>query len=497
MSYPLSSADRFSVDDGFSRRLKALATTAPMHDLDARKVHLDWPDAQAYQMSEIAFQIIDQVTIAMDFDRGADHREVIRRVLPFVAIQAPDSNPGEHERAARWVLENLINVGTADRGFSATYGAVNAAGVYEKKTWTFKLLRELYDADGNLYLRSTDEAINVLVGALDTDVESAQAAAERKLRNLIRRGRLSDAKNVALEARWRTSQYAEQLRLRLDATRRDVRAVDWVEDVPNLIKTALDHIEQRARVENAILINITAARDDADDPDQKRKAAELVEIVRDCLRRHDQLQARLMEAGDTFRAEQDRQEFSGPPREATVDLYGQLLRPTLELALADAALPTAAFFRAATGLAVTGVPRLLSLVHMLLTPTVDRSDLGEPVPEPDLAPPSDPSVFSEQQWEAADRLLAVPVNAARRLSALLAEARAIDPALPHLIAMRALHALKPAFDLANKTDLQTALIAVDDGTPLHDPEFGGTDLLVGTATLSASIHTDQHPEAVA
>jgi hypothetical protein len=65
-------------DDGVSRRLKALACTAPLHDLDARKTRLDWLDAAPYQMAEIGLQAIDQVTLAMDFDHGAD------RSLPTV-----------------------------------------------------------------------------------------------------------------------------------------------------------------------------------------------------------------------------------------------------------------------------------------------------------------------------------------------------------------------------------------------------------------------------
>src|SRR5437016_2818143 len=50
------------VDDGLARRLKALACTAPLHDLDARKVRLDWADAAAYQMAEVAFQEAAQIT---------------------------------------------------------------------------------------------------------------------------------------------------------------------------------------------------------------------------------------------------------------------------------------------------------------------------------------------------------------------------------------------------------------------------------------------------
>ena len=58
-------------DDGLARRMKALACTAPLHDLDARKSRLSFTDAERYQMAEIGLQAIDQVTLAMDFDHGA------------------------------------------------------------------------------------------------------------------------------------------------------------------------------------------------------------------------------------------------------------------------------------------------------------------------------------------------------------------------------------------------------------------------------------------
>jgi hypothetical protein len=480
------------LDDGLSRRLKALACTAPLHDLDHRKARLDWADASIYQMAEIALQVIDQVTISMDFDRGADHEDVVRRVLPFVAAQAPDRSRDECEAVARWVLDNLINVGSVDRGFRAVYGTFNLKGEYQRRTFDFKLLIELAAADGGVYLRASDESINVLVGALDTDVESAQIAAELKLENLIRRGRLSEAQSAAEQARYRTVQYAEILRRKLEATRRDVRAVDWVNEVPELIDEALTHIEARFRAEDAILTNITQARDEAHEPERKRKAAELIVIVRDCLRRHSQLQARLQQAGATFRGEQDRQQFSGQARRASVDLFGQLLLPTLDLPLAQAQQVAGAFFREATGVTVAGVPRVLSLVHLLLSPPLERDDLVGAVPEPEFAPLEDPDVFSQSQWNAADRLLgaddrsqpfspdgAVP----RRLSAVLAQARKLDPQLPHLIALRAFHSIDPGVGAALPQGDRQVLIAVDDGTVLDDPQFGGADLLLTPAGL--------------
>ncbi|GAA5166569.1 MULTISPECIES: hypothetical protein [Amycolatopsis] len=479
------------VDEGLARRLKALACTAPLHDLDARKAKLDWADATVYQMAEIALHTIDQVTIAMDFDTGADHEDIVRRLQPFIAAQAPGRGAEEHLRVARWVLDNLINVGTADRGFRRVYGSVDEHGVYRRRAFDFKLLVELAAPDGEVYLRASDEAINVLVGALDTDVESAQIAAEVKLENLISRGRLADAKLAAEQARYRTVQYGETLRAKLDATRRDVRAVDWAEEMPELLDSALSHIEARFRAENAILRNITRARDEAEDPDHKRRAAELVDIVSDCISRHTQLQARLQAAGAIFRAEQDRQQFSGPPQRATIDLFGQLLVPTLELPIADAVAPVERFFSAAAGFDVPTVPSLPSLVSLLLRPAPEREELVGEVPEPELVPAEAADYYSDEQWRRADELLDLP-EVPRRLSGLLAEARELDPRLARLVALRALHSYSPEVGAAIRQGDDRALLAVDDGTPLDDEEFGGADLLLATARIERGDEEREH-----
>ncbi|OZM72373.1 hypothetical protein CFN78_15385 [Amycolatopsis antarctica] len=478
----IGGAGPLAADEGLARRLKALACTAPLHDLDARKGMLEWADASVYQMAEIGLHTIDQVTIAMDFDTGADHQQVVRRLQPFVAAQAPGRGREEHTHVARWVLDNLINVGTADRGFRRVYGSVDAHGAYQRRAFDFKLLVELAAPDGEVYLRASDEAINVLVGALDTDVESAQIAAEVKLENLISRGRLADAKLAAEQARYRTVQYGETLRAKLDATRRDVRAVDWDVEMPELLDSALTHIEARFRAENAILKNITASRDDAEDVDRKRRAAELVDIVGDCISRHTQLQARVQAAGAIFRAEQDRQQFSGPPQRATVDLFGQLLVPALELPLADAVAPVERFFHGSAGIAVPTVPALPALVSLLLRPAPERDTLVGEVPKPELLPAEAIDHYSDEQWRRADELLDLP-EVPRRLSGLLAEARELDPGLPHLVALRALYSYSPEIGAAVRQGDERALLAVDDGTVLRDEQFGGADLLLTSALL--------------
>ncbi|MGY5128391.1 hypothetical protein [Streptomyces nigrescens] len=474
-----------AADEGLARRLRALACTAPLHDLDVRKANLAG-EYGVYAMAEVALAVIDLVTLNMDFDTGADHEEIVAKVLPRVAAQATRRPTGEHERVARWVLENLINVGSVDRGFRAVYGTFTTEGEYVRRDYDFKLIEEVPGAGGSVYLRATDEAVNVLVGALDTDVTSAQIAAEVKLEVLINRGRLADAQLAAEQARYRTVQYAETLRRTLDATRRNVRAVDWLQTVPDMITEALDHVADRYRHENAILTNIRKARDETEEPEHKRRAAELVDIVKDCIRRHTQLQSRLLEAGPLFRAEQDRQAFATPAARSGLDLYGQLVAPLLPLPAEQAIRVTDAFFTKGTGLRTPSAVRVGDLVEMLLAPPVEREHLGAEMPEPDLVATPDDSRFSEAQLDAAMALLDLPADAPRRLSGLLAEARRSDPELPYLVALLAVHAASPPVGTAYRQGEQQLLFAVDDGMELIDPEFGGADLIVGTALLDAA-----------
>ena len=155
---------------GLAQRVKALATTAPLHDLDARKSQVQTADYTAYQMAELALYAIDIVTIAMDFDTGARPAQVLDELAAGVAEQAPDRPEVEHRMVAEWVLENLLNVGSADRGFRHVYGISGPAG-YQRRTFDFKLLEETRGADDELYLRASNEAVNVLVGALEDHQE--------------------------------------------------------------------------------------------------------------------------------------------------------------------------------------------------------------------------------------------------------------------------------------------------------------------------------------
>jgi hypothetical protein len=340
----------------------------------------------------------------------------------------------------------------------------------------------------------------VLVGALDVDIESAQIAADLRLGILIKRGRLSDAQAAAQAARYQTIRYAEMLRQRLEATSRDVRNVDWVEEMPKFLEEALTHIEDRYRTEDAILINLTETRDSADTSERKQQAAQLVEVVRDCLRRHAQLQAALQGAGQRFRAEQSRQTFTTVAAATrSLDLYGQLLTPALSLPVGTVLHPLETYFACSSGVTVPLAARLADLFDALITPPSERDLLGEIITEPDLYDIEDPRRFSEATYAALEAVLAFGPGEPKRLSSLLAAARSVEAEtngvddLPLLVVIRVLVLAAQEILAAHKHSEPHVIIAIDDGTALDDPEFAGSDLLVTRAELLyPSVHADLH-----
>ena len=76
-----------------------------------------------------------------------------------------------------------------------------------------------------------------------------------------------------------------------------------------------------------------------------------------------------------------------------------------------------------------------------------------------------------------------PADAAR-LSAPARRGPGRRPDLPQLVALRVLHAVGSAVATARTQGDDAVLLAVDDGTVLRDAEYGGADLLVGTAGVS-------------
>lgn len=497
-------------DEALARRAKAMACTVPLHQLEISKGRVRDGQFEAYTVWALAFVAIDTVTVQMDFDRGAAHDAVVDAMLSYARRQAPDRNDDVHRAVCRWVLDELIGT-SSQRQFTVEYGDFD--GEFTRRIFGFQLLVEKQAPDGSVYLRATDAAINVLVGALDTDVESAQAAAEAKLENLVRRGRLSEAHYAAQQARYRTVQLGESIRQDLAATKRNIAMVDWSGTVSPRLDSALTHIEERLQVERRITDNIRSTRDKAEESEKRAQAAALIDLLDDCQNRHMVLQGKLMDAREVFRAEQQRQLFSPPATVRLRNINDELLLPLLRVAIDDAEPHMVRFFERVLGTQPRRLGRLATMVGALLAPPPQRDELGAELHAPDLHVVDVFEAFNHPTRDVVATLIDGIGVEPVRLSTLLTAALQASPSAAHLTALLVLKAFSPALETHVRAgDESAVIVAWSDGTPLPPAlaaasstngkvngngrhtvadagsGFHGDDLLVARLDVGAALH---------
>jgi hypothetical protein len=476
--------------DSLARRVKALACTAPLHALQSNKTRV--ADGRYWRLNcwELALFAIDAVAVAMDFDTGASYDQVVDVVASQASRHDTDLSVGECRTAAQWIIEGLISGRGGDDAFHATYGRWDD-GPYQARGFHVELLTEHADPAGNIYLRASDHGINVLIGALDTDIESAAEAVDAKMASLVRRGMWSEAVLAAEHARYRSIQYAEMIRREVVATRQNVAEVDWVQRVPELIERALDHVLSRYRTERTIIGNVTRSRDEATEPRLRTKASQMLVLLKDCQARHEALQRKLLGVREEFR-EATREQLARPaPSVALVDLERQILVPLLDAAVQHTASPVDRFFTrlSAPTAVIADIDRL---VTTLCQPPRDNDTDDNLVDPPELVDVRRDPRFDDVTWDTAEALLA-DCDRPTRLSALLARAEARHGAgdVSHLVALLAMRAVDPGLGHRIAAGEQAIVLAADDGVPLDHARFSGSDVLVVRAT-TAPLATADH-----
>lgn len=457
-------------DPARERRVKALALTAPLHDLEQNKGLRGW---QAFDCYDLALAAIDAVVDKMGFDSGIRRMNLDAAITAEAARFARDGDEALHRAVALYVIESLIRPQQA---------AYEAAEDGRRRRYDFRLLDEVDSGDG-IYVRATDVAINVLVGALDTDLESAHEAAEARFESLIKRGRLPEAAIAAKEARYRSIQYMIEVGRYIAETRRDYRRAGWHEQIPARLGEMVEHLKGRLDTERRMLAAMREARDEATVEDHRRQAADLVATVEDCFARHNQLHLQLMEADRAFFEEQDRQAFAWvrSTRDAR-DITDELLLPLLEATVADGSPLVRAFAERSWPPRPPVVARLGAAIALLLRPPIERELLGEALEDVEYDEPLiDPRLFDDEAWAAAESVLdgLIPENEPVRLSDLVQRARlAGGDSAADLLRLRAMTALAPQFDLI-APGRPSVLAAGIDGVRLPDGSLWGDDLLVG------------------
>lgn len=343
---PAAAAGRVE-DPTYATRLKALLSTAPLHELDASKGQraaggVSW---EGLDLTGLSLSAIDEAVDHMGLVGDGLTFDSLADALADIAFLHDGGLPvGEARRAAGEVVRQLLNDADNRRAFVRGYADPGAG--YERLRHTFRLLEERDDPERGVVLKASREAVNLIKCALEQDLEDAQVANAAVLRSQMLRGRIDAATATDREARRLSNLYAEEIVRALETTRRDIRRAGWDGTVPRLLADALAHLAARLADTNELLEHAQrhlAGGEVRGEPDERtgrelRSAVELVDLLEDCRRTHSALHARLLDAYPTFLEEQDRQVFARPAVVIDFAPWPDLLEPTLALARAEAVL---------------------------------------------------------------------------------------------------------------------------------------------------------------
>jgi hypothetical protein len=263
----------------------------------------------------------------------------------------------------------------------------------------FRLLYEQWNPDDTVHLRASEHAVNVLIDALDMDVESAQIAAEAQMNALLARGALDSAVEIARRAVYLTVQYLEQIRSILRDTQMDVDTWDWADSVPTILARSLDHITERIANEARLLAGVEERRDNETDPVNRQRANEFVRLLRRCHASHLDLQRHLIGAREVRREAQDDRFRRARGSLRRVDLEADVLVSLL-------GAPTATVHRWCAGV-FERMAALRPVLPVALAVLLD--ELFDPPSEPDEGELDEDPIFDdvdvEPWWTAYEELV--------------------------------------------------------------------------------------------
>ncbi|MEQ0558186.1 hypothetical protein ABJI51_03820 [Amycolatopsis sp. NEAU-NG30] len=470
-------------DESITRRRRALAPIQVLTEIERTKGSLDGAYWERYDLFTIALAVIDQVALAMGISAGRTWEEALDYAAGQAARQAPDADDSEWSSVSERVLVSLVttDVEIVKHLVHTTTGPA----------WRNQRFRLLYlhptGSEGTEHLRASEQAINIFVEALDLDIEAAQIANEAQLNALIARGAVDSAVQIAKLARYRSIQYQERIRRIIADTLIDPDVHDWISEVPSLLQDALAHVKERLDAESALLDAVADRRTQLGDQTKLDAANQLIEILRECRRRHDDLHRHLIGARTRLReALEDR--FRRAPRTARrFDIGTDLLAPYLARSSAACAEASDRMVALFGGLPTRWWPSLTTLTDELCTP------LPPPRPgEEYQSPEFDPDVQSEwwEPYEDTVESLLSGIDQPIRLSQLLARAGQIiaeagaDPdELPldeGVLAAAIVHAAHRAWAarLAGRSAGDQIMVAVTTGTDLDSGGVRADDLLL-------------------
>jgi tetratricopeptide (TPR) repeat protein len=478
-------------DASITRRRRALAPIQVLTDIERTKGSLDGDYWDRYDLFTIALAVIDQVALAMGISAGRTWEEALDYATAQAARQVPQALASEWLSVAERVLVSLV---TTDVQI-----VKHLVHTESGPAWRNQRFRLLYlHPTGNErveHLRASEQAINIFVEALDLDIEAAQIANEAQLNALIARGAVESAVEIAKHARYRSIQYQERVRRIVADTLIDPDVHDWIGDVPALLHAALGHVKERLDAESALLDAVSDRRAELDDQTKRDAANQLIEILRECRQRHDDLHRHLIGARSRLREALD-DRFSRPPHDVRrYDIGTDLLAPYLARGTATAADAADRMVAIVGGLPARWWPSLTALIEELCAPP-QPPQLGDEFHPPEIDADGQPEWW--EPYETTVDAVLDGIEQPTRLSQLLARvdqlaAEVDDPDGQQLdrdfLAAAIVHAAHRAWAarLAGRSAGDRVVVAVTTGTKLGCAGIHADDLLLVPGEVLADI----------
>jgi hypothetical protein len=318
-----------------NRRARSLALLRPLFDLEFNKGRYPELGLNSHDLFRLTSAVLDVIITEMGgFQRGATYEQIFDAVLGQLRKIDQGTNGQRCDRVASFLLDALTNERMRD-SFRLEYQHEALNGILVWSPLVFKLI-ELRDFDGTgegRYVASA-EAINIYLTSLSVELEGQQAADEAALRHFIQHGRLDEAELAARAALMRTIEYADRIRRALQSVERGVSDFDWIAEMLPRLDAARNHIEERMKAEESLVIEAERKIPEADS-EGKRRLAIIVDQLDRASRQHNSLLNLVLGANRRFMDEHARQHFRPVALNSFPNPQSAILRPLLRLTLGE------------------------------------------------------------------------------------------------------------------------------------------------------------------
>ncbi len=425
-------------DPLLTRQLRVLLHTDRLLSLQYRDDHRA-PEYQHYSSLSLALKVFDLIITHTGLGQDIEYDQAVNELLPLLeAMDRAASVPPDRERQvqmAERVLATLLNEDDRRQPFKLPYTTFEQ-GNAAKRILIVRLLEERYDVNGRPVLRLSNESANLLLDALTTDLEDAQAAAEAIIQSQLARGRLQDARGSAQRALQQSVYLREQIERRLLDTRRNFHSVDWVEEMHRMVDEALIHINTRCAVENSIVETAREQREQlAPGSEKSYQLTEIIALVDTCRQQHLALQRSLMDAPRVFFEEQERQIFTFRPPPTVPHPQNDLLAPLLRCPRVQIMQTLDTLVSACLPASPPGVFSMARYLNYLLQPRREVRTETIPIVQPDLIDVGyDPTYFTPEILQRGENILTA-LEQPERLSHVIQQAQCAGEPLAVLKAL--------------------------------------------------------------